>query len=624
MKSDEKPLSYMKAWTINLRAWKIWWKFRPSIFVSCVVCAVCKSAAPYIAAYLSAHLLNELFGEQRSDVLIRWIVLLLALEALLAFMGGLAQRWNVYEKSVVRHLNNKIYIEKMISLDYGDIERQYVFDLYSLVMQNENWSGWGIHKTLHYFEKIVQSGTDIFGGILLSFSLFTAQIPGDSALAWLNHPVWTVLVLGMIAGTAVFFLVCSNQQSSYWSNYAQQVRLGNRFFEFFGMMSRDRYRALDLRMYGQQENVCKVYMKRENIFGPGSAIARDARGLMGVWGFLGGSVSAVLTGIIYVFVCIKIMTKACPVGSMIQYISAVTRLFAGLSNFLSTIGMIRDNGYFIQSCFEFLDIPNKMYKGSLTTEKRSDRQYMIEFQDVSFKYPDSDQWVLRHINFKFKVGSRLAVVGVNGSGKTTFIKLLCRLYDPDEGKILLNGIDIRKYNYNDYIQLFSVVFQDFKLLACPMGDNVACSSYKDEKKVNRCLAYAGLTLSKQHMPKGIDTPLYKDLESDGVEVSGGEAQKIAIARALYKNAPFMILDEPTAALDPLAEAEIYSKFDAIASDKTTVYISHRLSSCKFCDEIIVFDEGRIVEQGTHEKLLADKKGKYTSLWNAQAGYYTKV
>lgn len=624
MENSEKSLSYMKAWRLNLRAWKIWWKLRPSIFVSYTVCAVCKSASPYIAAYLSAHLLNELFGEQRPDVLIRWIVWLIASEAFLAFMGGLAQRWNAYEKSAAGHLNDKIYIEKMLSLDYGDIERQYVFDLYSLIMQNENWSGWGIHKTLYYFEKIIQSGMDIFGGILLSFSLFTAQIPGDNSLAWLNHPVWTVLLLGMIAGTAVFFLVCSNKQSSYWSNYAQQVRLGNRFFTFFGMMARDRHRALDLRMYGQQENVCKVYMKRENVLGPGSSIARDARGPMGIWGFLCGSVSAVLTGIMYVFVCIKIMTKACPAGSMIQYISAVTRLFGGLSNFLSTIGMIRDNGCFIQSCFEFLDIPNKMYQGSLTTEKRSDRQYMIEFRDVSFKYPDSDQWVLRHVNLKFRVGSRLAVVGVNGSGKTTFIKLLCRLYDPDEGSILLNGIDIRKYNYNDYIQLFSVVFQDFKLLARPLYENVASSVYGNKERVIRCLQDAGFVLSKKNMPKGIATPLYKDLESDGVEVSGGEAQKIAIARALYKNAPFMILDEPTAALDPLAEAEIYSKFDAIASDKTTVYISHRLSSCKFCDEIIVFDEGRIVEQGTHETLLADIKGKYTSLWKAQAGYYTKV
>ena len=189
------------------------------------------------------------------------------------------------------------------------------------------------------------------------------------------------------------------------------------------------------------------------------------------------------------------------------------------------------------------------------------------FKDVSFRYPNTETYALRHVSLRFRIGERLAVVGMNGSGKTTFIKLLCRLYDPTEGVILLNGVDIRKYNYDEYLSIFSV-------------------------------------------------------DKAGMEISGGEAQKIALARALYKNAPFIVLDEPTAALDPVSEYEVYRKFNEISGGRTAVYISHRLASCRFCDEILVFHEGQIVQHGAHEALLAESGGKYAELWNAQAQYYT--
>ena len=295
----------------------------------------------------------------------------------------------------------------------------------------------------------------------------------------------------------------------------------------------------------------------------------------------------------------------------------------GAISLLKTLIELRSNAPYLKTTFEFLDLPHEMYQGSLTTEKRSDRQYQVEFRDVSFKYPGSDQWALRHVNMKFEVGRRLAVVGQNGSGKTTFIKLLCRLYDPTEGQILLNGIDIRKYNYQDYLAIFSVVFQDFQLLAFPLGQNVAAAKDYDPVRAEDCLRKAGFGDRLDSLPDGLETCLYREFDQKGVEISGGEAQKIAIARALYPDAPFIILDEPTAALDPIAEAEIYSKFDEIAGDKTAIYISHRLSSCRFCDDILVFDQGRVIQQGSHEELVADESGKYHALWHAQAQYYTK-
>ncbi|MBQ6408367.1 MAG: ABC transporter ATP-binding protein [Butyrivibrio sp.] len=276
---------------------------------------------------------------------------------------------------------------------------------------------------------------------------------------------------------------------------------------------------------------------------------------------------------------------------------------------------------FLEDTYEFLDYPNNMYQGSLTTEKRRDNKYEIEFRNVSFKYPGSNSYALKNVNLKFNIGEKLAIVGMNGSGKTTFIKLLCRLYDPTEGTILLNGIDIRKYRYDEYMNIFSIVFQDFKLFAMPLGENVATSSDYDKEKVLSVLEKAGFGERLEKMSKGLETHLYKQLDKEGVEISGGEAQKIAIARALYKDAPFIILDEPTAALDPVAEAEIYEKFSEMVDDRTAVYISHRLSSCKFCDEIAVFHDGRVVQKGTHFDLLQDSKGKYYELWNAQAQYY---
>lgn len=226
----------------------------------------------------------------------------------------------------------------------------------------------------------------------------------------------------------------------------------------------------------------------------------------------------------------------------------------------------------------------------MTTEKRADRQYDVEFRDVSFRYPNAteDAWALRHVNLKFKVGSRLAVVGMNGSGKTTFINLLCRLYDPIEGQILLNGIDTRKYRYDEYMRIFAVVFQDFRLFALPLGQNVAAGAHYGSERVMDCLSKADFGDRLKTLPDGLDTPLYKELDKNGVEVSGGEAQKIAIA-----------------------------------GDKTAVYISHRLSSCKFCDDIAVFDHGAIVQYGTHDQLVADENGKYYELWHAQAQYYVK-
>ena len=398
--------------------------------------------------------------------------------------------------------------------------------------------------------------------------------------------------------------------------------MGNRLCSFFGFIGIQKGRHADIRMYNQQD-IVSAYWDGNSAFGASGKLGKIAMGPLGIYSGLGTGIVVLITGFMYVFTCLKAWAGAFDIGSITQYVGAATAMAGSIFELTALLGILKTNTEYLDTTFEFLDIPNSMYQGSLTTEKRADRQYEVEFKNVSFKYPGSEKWALKNVSMKFKVGKRLAIVGENGSGKTTFIKLLCRLYDPQEGQILLNGIDIRKYNYRDYMDVFSIVFQDFQLISQPLGANVAGSSNYDEAKVRKALMDAGFGDRLETMPDGLNTQLYKDFTENGVEVSGGEAQKIAIARALYKDAPFIILDEPTAALDPIAEAEIYSKFNDISGDKTAIYISHRLSSCKFCDEIAVFHEGGVIQQGTHDDLLADTTGKYNELWHAQAQYYTE-
>lgn len=334
-----------------------------------------------------------------------------------------------------------------------------------------------------------------------------------------------------------------------------------------------------------------------------------------------GIIETVFSGMVYFILGTMVLNNAISIGSVCLYAGCINRFLFYFSKFMKVSTDLAGNTKYVKMYFDFLDIPNKKYKGTLPVEKRDDNKFSIEFRNVSFRYPGSSKYVLKDFSIKFNIGERLAVVGKNGSGKTTFIKLLCRLYDPADGEIFLNGIDIRKYDYKEYLSLFSVVFQDFKIPAFPLGQNVAASTEYNKEKAEDALRRAGLSALLEKLPYGLDTPVYTDFDKNGVDISGGEAQKVAIARALYHDTPFVILDEPTAALDPLAEYEIYSKFDELVGTKTAVYISHRLSSCQFCNDILVIDEGRAVQRGTHNSLIKEKDGLYYKLWNTQAKYY---
>ena len=328
--------------------------------------------------------------------------------------------------------------------------------------------------------------------------------------------------------------------------------------------------------------------------------------------------------VVRVFFVTAALTGKISLGGMTQCMESFFQLMTAVQYVFSDLADIWLNADYLERYFTFMDMPSQMRKGNIPVEKRMDMDYSIVFENVSFRYPGSETYALKDINLEFKAGEKLAVVGMNGSGKSTFIKLLCRLYDPTEGRILMNGIDIRRYQYEEYLQLFSVVFQDFKLFSCSLGENVAVEESYSDEKVESALNKAGLEGFLAEHPKGLQSVLYRDFDADGLEISGGEAQKIALARAVCKGAPFVLLDEPTAALDPLAEYEIYKRFNDLVADRTTVYISHRMSSCRFCGDIAVFHEGRLIQRGSHDTLMKQTDGKYYELWQAQAQYYQEA
>lgn len=292
-----------------------------------------------------------------------------------------------------------------------------------------------------------------------------------------------------------------------------------------------------------------------------------------------------------------------------------------MTNIVWINGEIARSCKFMQGLIDFLETDEKFAKGKRHIEIEKTKYYEIEFLHVSFHYPDNEILILDDVSCKINSNSKIAIVGKNGAGKTTFIKLLCGLYYPTKGKITLNGIDIREYDYEDYLKLFGVVFQDFTMFEFSVGQNISVSRVYDENKIWNCLKQVHLEKIVKEMPNRLETSLSSRHE-DGIDVSGGERQKLAIARAIYKEAPIMILDEPTATLDPISECEIYKHFEQLTQNKTSLFITHRMSSCRFCDDILVFDSGKILERGSHEELLQQRK-LYFELWNAQAKYYQK-
>lgn len=619
---NKSHVSFMKTVRLSLRGFRVWWRENPKILISVMVCGVVSALIPYVDIWLLARLIDEIAGGHDPQALTIYVMALMGTSAIFSLLCAGLTRWKNVQLACLWHIQNKVFIEKLLSMDFADMDDSYVQELRSRIWQNTDSGGWGLYKLIDSFDAIIRSVMSIISAILLTASLFILPVTSDNrVLTILNHPIFILIIIAIMFCVTFAAPMLSVKAGSYWVKYADENQLGNRLFGFWlGELGNDRSKALDVRIY-RQDILSRTNLKKYNPFISTSKLAKASRGAMGGYQALSGAVSQIFVGVAYVFVCLKALGGAFGVGAIVQYVSAITALSSELSVLIETLGNLKNNTPFLCTVFEFLDMPNKMDQGDMDINHNSKNKDEIEFRNVFFKYPGQKDYALRNVSLTFHAGQRMAVVGMNGSGKTTFIKLLCRLYDPTEGEILFNGIDIRRYNYHEYMKLFSVVFQDFKLLSFELGQNVASNMDVDLNKAEQCLRDAGFGIRLDKLPQGLSTTLYKNFDEKGIDLSGGEAQKIALARALYKNASFIILDEPTAALDPIAEFEVYNGMNQMIGEESAVFISHRLSSCRFCQDIAVFHEGRLVQRGSHDVLVSDKSGMYYNLWSAQAQYY---
>ena len=570
--------------------------------------AILRAVKPYIALFATAYILDGFITGQTYENLIDIALGAVLLNFVVDFLEGYIAKIHEVRNDICI---SKIYMTKEgknLTLDYQLLESPVVNDIKERIARDNRWgsgfwnASWFLKELLDSFFGFVVgvamiipfflnnniSGGIIFLVILLLFTSVTSLIYSKVLQAKLTGHLNTK---DPKYDTKYQFYF---MYGSSISNILKTARIYNIKKLLSGYLEEDERR---------QNDFCKVYTRYTSASG-----------------FVGALTSGVLTVSSYLFIVARAVTGAVSASNVVRYagtiynmVNSFYRLFAAMTNLVWQTERI-------QSMLGFMEIENVLHKGTLPVEKRRDNEYEIEFHNVSFKYPGSGDYSLRNFSIKLNIGQKLAIVGMNGSGKTTMIKLLCRLYDPTDGEITLNGIDIKKYDYSEYMGIFSVVFQDFKIFSFKLSENITCSTEVDTELTANVIDMVGLSERTGKMQNGLDTYLYNDFDK-GVEISGGEAQKVALARALYKNAPFILLDEPTAALDPIAEFEIYSKFNEIVEDKTTIYISHRLSSCRFCDDIAVFHEGELIQRGNHEALIADISGKYYELWNAQAQYY---
>ena len=597
----------------NIRALKLLHSFCPSYFPLLVFKSFFGKLSPYFNLYLSAEIVNEIVGARNKDTLITLVLITVIGNFAIAIMGGILNRAFGHKETLLYQREAVYYNKKTLGLDYDNLENTEVRQLRRKIVESSRINFHGKQLLLMSVGRLVNITISAILALILGIEMFVLMFA--SGFSWLII-LLACLIIVLVAFNVWYSFREKDKMGAVYRNVSQTMIDENRIDEAMDCYNMGK----DVRLYRQDKLIMKIKNYAFDLHKKAFRTMESKRYKINMPLTFTG---ILLEAIIYVFVCVYALLGTFGIGSIVKYVGFVETITGCITSYFAVFADIKYNTPFVEDYLAYFDIPQKMYQGSLTVEKRDDNEYYVEFKDVSFKYPGSETYALRHVNMKFKVGEKLAVVGMNGSGKTTFIKLMCRLYDPTEGEILLNGVNIKKYDYDEYLAVFSVVFQDFKLFSFSLGENVASGADYDVDKVMAALHQSGFGERLATMPEGIKTTLYKDFDENGVEVSGGEAQKIALARALYKDSPFIILDEPTAALDPIAEYEIYSKFNEIVGDKTAIYISHRLSSCRFCDKIAVFDNGQIVQRGSHDELVSEESGKYYELWHAQAQYYTE-
>lgn len=596
-------------------------KIVPGYITFVFIVKLIAAGQPFVSIYFSSLILDGLFRLDSFESIFKNVIIMICLDSVLVLIRWGLELVNWVKKHELTQKINKMLVDKTMDLDFDILEKHETLDMYKKAKDGMT-AGGDIRLFIDNLAGLIEKIATIVYSLVLIIPLFIPRAVSETGtltgVGFFLNKWYSFSIMVIVLAVHVFMSYKTNKKASQLQmEFFEKNVSYNRYFTYWFNLIFDYSIGKYIRLYKMQKLMTKrVQETNDRLEAEGNAwINKDVKvSIVPVFSQCFMQLAS------YIYVGLKAVFGLITTGKCIMYVSSYTKLVESITGISANFVSLKMESQYLSFFYDYMKIQNKRYDGTIPTEKRDDNVYEIEFRDVSFKYANADTWALRHVNQKITLGTKNAVVGKNGAGKTTFIKLVCRLYEPTEGQILLNGVDIRYYDNEEYAKLFAIVFQDFNLFSFPIGENVSGSNEYDCERAKKCLEDAGFGERLSKMEKGLDTPLYQYDDEDGVEISGGEAQKIAIARSLYKDAPFVIMDEPTSALDPVAEYEIYQRFDQMVEGKTSIYISHRMSSCRFCDNIIVFDEGKIIEQGSHDKLMSNG-GLYSELWNAQAQYY---
>lgn len=568
---------------------------------------VVESIGPFFSIIGAKYLINEIvYNKGNMDKIVFWIVFI----CLGTFLYKVISKW-AYEKQnycndhFARNLDLKLskYTMKM---KFEHTENAEMLEKLNLALKSLYETG-QIQVLINGISSLVSS-IIVLGGLIYIVT---------SCSVWLLIP----MVFSFIVATIVQVKITKIKEE-YFEIDSEQWRVSEYYSE---ELSKNQY-AKDIRIFSAADMLVENQTKLgERIY------QTTVKYMKKQWSK--ERISVVIQEIcnicIYTIIAINVLFGKIKVGNFYSVLSSALRFAETLNGIAEVINELRYTGSVLKFYFEYMDMveeEQEQEKAKITQIPDLDKGITIEFKNVSFKYPNTDVYILKNVSTKINSGEHLSIVGKNGAGKTTFIKLLCRLYEIEEGQILINGVNIQDIDYNEHVKVLSVIFQDYKLLALSIKDNICCGKCNEDMnalsdRVKEISKQVGINDWIESLDKKENTNLYKMFDEAGVEPSGGQAQKLAIARALFKDSPLVILDEPTAALDPIAEYDIYKNFDSLVGGKTAVYISHRLSSCRFCDRIIVFNDGTIIEDGDHDKLMKIKDGFYRNMYETQAKHY---
>ncbi|NLC93139.1 MAG: ABC transporter ATP-binding protein [Treponema sp.] len=579
-------------------------KYKKSLLVLILIASISSSAMKYIWTFIGKYIIDLI---QRSietntnglNPLLKLITLTSLVELLAIAVNSQVSNKQWYRCIYVRMMIIKERIAKALTLNYQQLESSDTLDLMQKAMNATNNESDGVEGMIHSISDELISLTSVLVGIGIIITL---------------NPLLILVIFVLITIQFLFMnYIQKKDKIETWDKLAPFWRK----IYYVEQKTQDFSYGKDIRLYNmnswlknKQQDLYKT--KHEHIVKSKNYwIANSTFALF---------INLIRSAIIYSWLIYSVIEKGMSIGNVLLYIGSIETFSSSLLDFFWKISQFKKQSLQVDDFRSFMDLENLENKDAIPLPKFD--KWTFTFENVSFKYPNQENYSLKNINLTIPSGEKLAIVGLNGAGKTTFVKLLLRLYDVTEGRILLNGVDVKEYKKDDYFKIFSPIFQDVQIFAFPLCENVSMSEPEktDSKLAEDYLRSAGLGEKIDSLPKGVHTELLKVIEEDGIDLSGGEKQKLALARALYKNAPIVVLDEPTAALDALAEYHLYQNFNKMIGEKSAVYISHRLSSTRFCDKVAMFMNGNLVEYGTHESLL-QKNGEYAHMFEVQAQYY---